>query len=142
MIQDYSKVRPNSPAFKVLAGSSVIVSQTGTFSNSNLTYTYAQSEFAINGLFDDKSNMIKGKKFRITSKTCDTKSGMMKLNFSKLPNSEHVYHYRPPTKASFGDQPNVVDELAEEYVKCKDSHVHMEGIFAKRNIPKVSSKLE
>ena len=125
----------------MLAGSSVIVSQTGTFSNSNLTYTYAQSEFAINGLFDDKSNLIEGKKFRITSKTCDTESGMLKLNFSNLSNSEHIYNYCPPTKASFGDQPNVVDELAEEYVHCKDSKVHMDGIFAKRNIPKVSYKL-
>ena len=55
----------NSSAFKVLAGYSVILSENGKFTNSNASYSYAQSDFVIHGMFDGNSNMIDGQKFKL-----------------------------------------------------------------------------
>ena len=76
---------------------------------------------------------------KIVGKSCDDQAGLMKLKYANFNNGNVIYHYKPPTNTSFGDQPHVPDELALEYVECKKSKIHMEGIFAKKNIPQVTT---
>ena len=129
--------KPLGLAYKVLVGYSVIMSDTGLFSGPNIYYTYTNTSFAIKGTFDENSNLIEGQKIKIVNTSCNG-VGMMELNFSKPYEQDVFYHYKPPTNVSFGDQPQVPDELAIEYIEVKRSDIHMDGLFAITDIPMVS----
>ena len=131
--------KPVGIAYKVLVGYSVIVSDnTGSFSGPNIYYTYANTSFAIKGTFDENSNLIEGQKVMIENNSCG-RFGMMEADFTKPYKQENVfYHYKPPTNSSFGDQPQVPDELAIEYLEVKHSDHHMDGLFAIKDIPLVN----
>ena len=62
-------------------------------------------------------------------------------NRPKLIPNVVVYHYKPPSNASFGDQPQIPDELATEYLEVKRSDLHVEGLFAVKDIPKVDLRI-
>ena len=49
---------------------------------------------------------------------------MMNFKFSEPIEPSVFYHYKPPTANSFGDQPNIPDEVAIEYVEIQPSLVH------------------
>ena len=129
--------KPLGLAYKVLVGYSVIMSDTGLFSGPNIYYTYTNTSFAIKGTFDENSNLIEGQKIKIVNTSCNG-FGMMELKYSKPYDQDVFYHYKPPTNVSFGDQPQVPDEIAIEYLEVKRSDLHMDGLFAITDIPMVS----
>ena len=113
-----------------------MVSNSGIFSGPDIHYIYAKSPFAIKGTFDGNFNLIEGQKVRIIGKTCND-FGMMLFEYSDPYEAESIYHFKPPTNISFGDQPLLADELAIEYVEIKKSKLHMDGVFAIKDIPMV-----
>ena len=132
--------KPIGTAYKILLGYSVIISKTGSFSGPNIQYTYPNTSFAIDGSFNENSNLIKGQKVQIMGIAC-TSLGMMELQYSFAEQDVVVYHYKPPSNASFGDQPQIPDELATEYLEVKRSDLHVEGLFAVKDIPKVDLRI-
>ena len=112
--------QPIGPIYKMLFGSSVIVSEHGSFSGNDLAYIYQNGNFAISGSFDENSNLIKGQKVFIQNQECNN-YGMKELFYSEPVEPFITYHYHPPRNTSFGDQPNIPDEVATEYIKIKNS---------------------
>ena len=108
------------PIYKMLFGNSVIVSDHGEFSGNNLAYIYQNGNFAIKGSFDENSNLIKGHKVYIEKQECNN-YGLKELFYSAPVEPNITYHYDPPTNTSFGDQPNIPDEVATEYMIIKKS---------------------
>ena len=108
------------PIYKILFGSSIIVSEHGSFSGNDLAYIYQNGNFAIRGSFDENSNLIKGQKVFIQKQECNN-YGLKKLFYSEPVEPSVTYHYHPPRNTSFGDQPNVPDEVATEYLIIRDS---------------------
>ena len=53
--------------------------------------------------------------------------------------NQQEYHYKPPTEDTFGDQPQVQDELGEEYLEVKRfDDLKGDGLVAKIDIPESS----
>ena len=109
---------PKGPIYKVLLGESIMYSESKKFSGQNIAYMYHKNNFAILGEFDDSSLLINGQKVAYEANSCDS-NGMLGLKFAKPVNPEVVYHYKPPTYTSFGDQPLTPDELATEWIEVK-----------------------
>ena len=118
---------PIGPIYKLLFGNSVIISEHGSFSGNDLAYIYQNANFAIKGSFDGNSNLINGQKVLIEKQVCNN-YGMKILFYSKPIEPFTSYHYNPPKKLSFGDQPNVPDEVAAEYLVMRDSPDALVGI--------------
>ena len=118
---------PIGPIYKLLFGNSVIMSEHGLFSGNDLAYIYQNANFAIKGSFDGNSNLINGQKVLIEKQVCNN-YGMKILLYSKPIEPFTSYHYNPPKRLSFGDQPNVPDELAAEYLVLRDSPNALVGI--------------
>ena len=72
------------------------------------------------GYFDEYSNLIEGQKVLIRKQQC-TRFGLRKFEYYEPLQSAIVYHYKPPNVTTFGDQPNIPDEIAVEYLTIKDS---------------------
>ena len=110
------------PIYKILFGSSIIVSEHGSFSGNDLAYIYQNGNFAIKGSFDENSNLIKGQKVYIQKQECNN-YGLKELFYSEPIEPSITYHYHPPRNTSLGDQPNIPDEvaLATEYIIIKNS---------------------
>ena len=49
---------------------------------------------------------------------------MLKLKFSEPSEPKVFYHYLPAKKDDFGDQPHIVDEVAEEYIEVRHINDH------------------
>ena len=64
--------------------------------------------------------MIKGKKVFIQKQECN-KYGLKELFYSEPVEPYITYHYHPPKSTSFGDQPNIPDEVATEYILIRNS---------------------
>ena len=111
--------KPIGPIYKMLFGGSILVSEHGKFSG-HLSYIYQNTNFALTGYFDEYSNLIEGQKVLIKNHKC-TKFGLRKFVYSEPMQPSIVYHYKPPNSTSFGDQPNIPDEIAIEYLIIKDS---------------------
>ena len=111
---------PIGPIYKLLFGNSVIISEHGSFSGNDLAYIYQNANFAIKGSFDGNSNLINGQKVLIEKQVCNN-YGMKKLFYSNPIDPFTSYNYNPPKNLSFGDQPNVPDEVAAEYLVMRDS---------------------
>ena len=111
--------KPIGPIYKMLFGGSVLVSEHGKFSG-HLSYIYQNVNFALTGYFDGHSNLIEGQKVTIEKQKC-TKFGLKKIVYSEPIQPTIVYHYKPPNSTSFGDQPNISDEIADEYLIVRDS---------------------
>ena len=111
--------KPIGPTYKMLFGGSILVSEHGKFSG-YLSYIYKNTNFALMGYFDEYSNLIEGQKVLIKKQQC-TKFGLRKFEYYEPLQSAIVYHYKPPNVTSFGDQPNIPDEIAVEYLTIKDS---------------------
>ena len=62
--------------------------------------------------------MTRGQKVLYQIQGCDD-NGLLKLIFSKPAKPNVFYHYLPAKKDAFGDQPDIVDEVAEEYVEIR-----------------------
>ena len=121
------------PIYKVLFGRSIIVSEHGSFSGNDITYIYQNANFALKGSFDGNCNLINGQKVLIQKQECNN-YGLKKLFYSEPIEPYITYHYNPPRNTSFGDQPNVSDEVATEYLIIRDSpnalvHSSIEKIF-------------
>ena len=108
------------PIYKILFGSSIIVSDHGSFSGNDLAYVYKNGDFAIKGSFDENSNLIKGKKVFIQKQECNN-YGLKELFYTEPVEPYIFYHYQPPSNTSFGDQPNIPDEVATEYIIIRNS---------------------
>ena len=111
--------KPIGPTYKMLFGGSILVSEHGKFSGP-LSYIYQNANFALTGNFDGNSNLIEGQKVRIKKQAC-TKLGLKIFVYSEPIQPSIRYHYKPPNSTSFGDQPNIPDEIAVEYLIIKDS---------------------
>ena len=96
-----------------------LLSEYGKFSGT-LYYVYQNANFALAGHFDEYSNLIEGEKVKIEKQKC-TRFGLKKLFYSEPTQPSIVYHYKPPNSTSFGDQPNISDEIADEYLIISDS---------------------
>ena len=96
-----------------------LLSEYGKFSGT-LYYVYQNANFALAGHFDEYSNLIEGQKVKIEKQKC-TRFGLKKLFYSEPTQPSIVYHYKPPNSTSFGDQPNISDEIADEYLIISDS---------------------
>ena len=107
------------PIYKMLYGGSVLLSEQGKFSG-HLKYIYQNANFALMGSFDEYSNLIEGQKVVMKKQEC-TNFGLKKIVYSEPTDPLVVYHYNPPNSTSFGDQPNVPDEIAVEYLMVRDS---------------------
>ena len=108
------------PIYKMLFGSSTIISGHGSFSGNDMAYIYQNGNFAIKGSFDENSNLIKGQKVLIQKQECND-YGLKELSYSEPVEPHIIYHYHPPQNTSFGDQPNIPDEVATEYMIIKFS---------------------
>ena len=108
------------PIYKMLFGSSTIVAEHDSFSGDDLAYIYQNGNFAIKGSFDENSNLIKGQKVFIQTQKCNN-YGLKVLSYSEPAEPHITYHYHPPSNISFGDQPNIPDEVATEYIIIKNS---------------------
>ena len=108
------------PIYKILFGNSTIISEHGSFSGNDLAYIYQNGNFAIKGSFDKNTNLIKGQKVMIQKQECNN-YGLKKLFYSEPVQPFITYHYHPPKNTSFGDQPNIPDEVATEYIIIKNS---------------------
>lgn len=89
-------------------------SHSTTFRSDLAYYVYQDEKFALKAKLDENGNVIEGRKVKIIARHCD--QGLIRLKFSDPIAPNVVYHYDPPGVTHFGDQPNVVDEIAEEYV--------------------------
>ena len=108
------------PIYKMLFGGSTIISRHGSFSGNDIAYIYQNGNFAIKGSFDENSNLIKGQKVFIKKQECND-YGLKELSYSEPVEPYINYHYQPPRNTSFGDQPNIPDEVATEYMIIKNS---------------------
>ena len=118
--------KATGPIYKMLFGSSTIISGHGSFSGNDMAYIYQNGNFAIKGSFDENSNLIKGQKVLIQKQECND-YGLKELSYSEPVEPHIIYHYHPPQNTSFGDQPNIPDEVATEYMIIKfspDALVH------------------
>ena len=111
---------PNGPIYKMLLGNSIIISEHGSFTGNDLAYIYQNANFALKGSFDGNSNLINGQKVLIEKEECNS-YGLKKLIYSAPIEPLTSYHYKAPKNTSFGDQPNVQDEVAAEYLVLRSS---------------------
>ena len=111
---------PIGPIYKMLLGNSIIISEHGSFTGNNLAYIYQNANFALKGSFDGNSNLINGQKVLIEKEECNS-YGLKKLIYSAPIEPLTSYHYKAPKNTSFGDQPNVQDEVAAEYLVLRSS---------------------
>ena len=87
------------------------------FSANDVAYIFfGARDFATLGSFDENALLINGQKVKYHLNGCDI-NGLPKLEFSKPVNPDIYYHYLPGKKDSFGDQPNILDEIGEEYIE-------------------------
>ena len=75
-------------------------------------------DFATLGSFDKNGLLIRGQKVSYRIEGCDVR-GLLKLKFSEPSEPKVFYHYLPAKKDDFGDQPHIVDEVAEEYIEVR-----------------------
>ena len=70
------------------------------------------------GAFDENALLISGQKVNYHISGCDV-NGLPKLEFSEPVKPDIHYHYLPGKKDDFGDQPIIIDEIAEEYIEVR-----------------------
>ena len=75
-------------------------------------------DFATLGSFDENTLLINGQKVNYHISGCDV-NGLPKLEFSEPVKPDIHYHYLPGKKDDFGDQPIILDEIAEEYIEVR-----------------------
>ena len=125
------------PTFNILIGNSIIYNPNSTFPTEAAAYIYLGAPFALKGSFDENKQLISGRKADYENDQCD-ENLMIKLKL-KDRNTKQEYHYKPPTEDTFGDQPQVQDELGEEYLEVKRfDDVKGDGLVAKIDIPESS----
>jgi hypothetical protein len=105
---------PTGPSYRLLVGGSMLYFE----NNQTLAYIYTDTKTAVVGEFDNFGLLIKGQKVRVTSSTCDD-NGMLVTQFTSPIEPETFYSYKPPTKEEFGDQPQVPDEIAVDFVEVR-----------------------
>ena len=66
----------------------------------------------------DFATLIRSQKVSYRIEGCDVR-GLLKLKFSEPLEPKVFYHYLPAKKDDFGDQPHIVDEVAEEYIEVR-----------------------
>ena len=125
--------KSESMAYKMLFGNSTLVSEQGVFTRNNISYIYYKSKYAIKGKFDNYSNLVEGQKVKILSQECNS-VGLMTFKYSKPIEEDVFYHYSPPNETTFGDQPQLADEVSVENVEVKPSKVHGNGVFSTKDI--------
>ena len=93
-------------------------------------------DFATLGSFDKNGLLIRGQKVSYRIEGCDVR-GLLKLKFSEPLEPKVFYHYLPAKKDDFGDQPHIVDEVAEEYIEVRHINDYEgDGTWATKDIPK------
>ena len=89
------------------------------FSANDAAYIFLGArDFATLGSFDENALLISGQKVNYHISGCDV-NGLPKLEFSEPVKPDIHYHYLPGKKDNFGDQPNILDEIAEEYIEVR-----------------------
>ena len=96
-----------------MIGNSIIYNPNSIFPTEDAAYIYLGAPFALKGSFDENKQLISGHKVDYENDQCD-ENLMMKLKFKERNSNQQEYHYKPPTEDTFGDQPQVQDELGEE----------------------------
>ena len=66
----------------------------------------------------DFATLIRSQKVSYRIEGCDVR-GLLKLKFSEPLEPKVFYHYLPAKKDDFGDQPHIVDEVAEKYIEVR-----------------------
>ena len=75
-------------------------------------------DFATLGAFDGNALLISGQKVNYHISGCNV-NGLPRLEFSEPVKPDIHYHYLPGKKDNFGDQPIIIDEIAEEYIEVR-----------------------
>ena len=70
----------------------------------------------------------RGQKVGYQIEGCDL-NGLLKLKFSRPWDQKVFYHYLPAKKDAFGDQPHVMDEVAEEYIEVRKINDYVVSFF-------------
>ena len=123
------------PTFNFLIGDSLIYNPSGHFPTTSAAYLYYGAPFALLGSFDQTKQMVEAHKVNYSINGC-TKDLLPIFEFAQPTNPNVVYHYSPPNRTSFGDQPTLNDELGEDYLDIKIADdTKGEGLFAKKDIP-------
>jgi len=135
-VGEFRNGKPKGICWKGLIGGGWLygeVDELGEFSGDNIAYIYQDLNTALLGNFQ-KGLMVSGREVDIIGFRCVR--GMMILRFSSPKGP--TFHYDPPTKTFFGDQPLVQDPLDKKYIRLAPS-VEMaaagEGAWAKTDIP-------
>ena len=129
------KGNQQGPTFHFLIGDSIIYNPTGHFPTTSAAYLYYGAPFALFGSFDQNKQMIEAHKVNFSINGC-TRDLLPIFEFAQPTNPNVVYHYSPPNRTSFGDQPTLDDELGEDYLEIKMADdTKGEGLFAKKDIP-------
>ncbi|XP_059086689.1 uncharacterized protein LOC131883271 [Tigriopus californicus] len=105
----------------------------GDFTGESITYVYPDMKTAFVGQFK-QGIMISAQESEVTGEKCQNGIKILKFSSPTGPN----FHYNPPTKNSFGDQPLLRDPLDVRYVHLKPSEDldnAGEGAFAKFDVP-------
>jgi hypothetical protein len=105
---------PTGPSYRLLVGNSMLYNE----NYQTLAYIYMDTKTAVVGEFDSFGLLIKGQKVRVKSSTCND-NGMLVTQFTLPIEPETFYAYKPPTKEEFGDQPQVPDEIAVDFVEVR-----------------------
>eukprot|EP00095_Tigriopus_kingsejongensis_P003382 maker-scaffold153_size302544-snap-gene-2.26 protein:Tk03382 transcript:maker-scaffold153_size302544-snap-gene-2.26-mRNA-1 annotation:"hypothetical protein BRAFLDRAFT_120570" len=133
----YSNGKPTGLAWRGLVGGSWIhgeVDDNGEFTGDNVAYIYPDFKTSFLGSFH-RGLMVSAQEATVTMEKCQ--DGLKMFQFSKPEGPK--FHYDPPTKDSFGDQPLLGDPLDNRYVYLSQSHefdIAGEGAFAKEDVPK------
>jgi hypothetical protein len=89
------------------------------FSANDAAYIFLGARyFATQGSFDENALLISGQKVNYHISGCNV-NGLPKLEFSEPVKPDIHYHYLPGKKDNFGDQPIIIDEIAEEYIEVR-----------------------
>ena len=132
----YKNGLPTGVCWQQLIGCSWLygeVDDYGEFTGDNIAYIYPDLHLALLGTFS-RGLMITGREVEIIG--CQCLEGIMTLQFSPPIGPE--FHYNPPSKNSFGDQPYERDPLDKKYTYLApsvDMPLAGEGAWATRDIP-------
>lgn len=135
-IGSYRNSQPHGYCYKGLKGGAWLygkVDEKGEFTGDNIAYIYQDLTTALRGKFRE-GVMVAAREVEVRGFRCER--GIVRIKFSKP--SGPVFHYKPPTTRSFGDQPDVTDPLDNKYVYSAPSiemPIAGEGLFAAIDIP-------
>jgi len=115
----------------MLIGESIIYNPSGKYPANDAAYIFLGArDFATLGAFDENALLISGQKVNYHISGCNV-NGLPRLEFSEPVKPDIHYHYLPGKKDNFGDQPIIIDEIAEEYIEVrKITDYEGDGTFA------------